>query len=181
MKYVVEPIRQKKQIRAVENYFEQTSFRNKVLFCFGINSGLRISDILSLNVSDVRGKTHVEVCEKKTGKIKKFPINNKLERLLKSYIADKADNEPLFKSIRHYRLDRSQAYRILNDACAAVGIEANIGTHSMRKTFGYHHYKQFKDVAMLQRIFNHSSPTITLRYIGIDQDEIDKSYKAFEL
>lgn len=51
----------------------------------------------------------------------------------------------------------------------------------MLKTFGYHHYKQFKDIAMLQMIFNHSSPNITLRYIGIDQDEIDKSYNAFEL
>ncbi|MBO8430908.1 site-specific integrase, partial [Spirochaetes bacterium] len=57
----------------------------------------------------------------------------------------------------------------------------NIGTHSMRKSFGYHHYKQFKDVAMLQMIFNHSSPQITLRYIGINQDQIDNSYRQFEL
>lgn len=181
MKYLVEPIRDKKKIKEVEDYLEQKCFRNKVLFCLGINSGLRVSDILSLNVVDVRNRSHIELCEKKTGKIKKFPINNKLETLLSDYIRDKLDNEPLFESRNRHRLDRSQVYRVLNEACAAAGIDANIGTHTMRKTFGYHHYKQFKDVAMLQMIFNHSSPNITLRYIGIEQDEIDESYKAFEL
>jgi integrase len=94
---------------------------------------------------------------------------------------NKPDNSPLFESQKQHRLDRSQVYRVLNEACSATGVNANIGTHTMRKTFGYHHYKQFKDVAMLQMIFNHSSPNITLRYIGIDQDEIDESYNAFEL
>lgn len=181
MKYLVEPIRDKTQIKAVEDYLAQKSIRNKVLFCFGINSGLRVSDILSLNISDVKNKTHIELCEKKTGKIKKFPINKKLEKLLKDFILNKPDNKPLFESKKKHRLDRSQVYRVLNEACSAAGIDANIGTHTMRKTFGYHHYKQFKDIAMLQTIFNHSSPNITLRYIGIDQDEIDKSYNAFEL
>lgn len=181
MKHVVEPIRDKQQIKAVEDYLEQKEFRNKVLFCLGINSGLRVSDILSLNVSDVRGKTHIELYEKKTGKLKKFPINNKMEKLLNYYTDNKSDNMPLFVSKNKNRLDRSQVYRFLNEACLSAGITANIGTHTMRKTFGYHHYKQFKDIAMLQMIFNHSSPEITLRYIGIDQDEIDKSYNAFEL
>lgn len=181
MKYIVEPIRDKQKIKEVENFLENKNIRDKVLFCLGINSGLRVSDILSLNVGDVRGKSHIELCEKKTGKIKKFPINRKLENILKNFTSGKSDNEPLFLSVRSCRLDRTQVYRILNDACAALGIDANIGTHTMRKTFGYHHYKQFKDIAMLQMIFNHSSPKITLRYIGIEQDEIDKSYKAFEL
>ena len=181
MKHLVEPIRDKTKIRFVEEYLSQKGLRNRVLFCLGINSGLRVSDILSLNVGDVRNKTHIELCEKKTGKIKKFPINSKLENLLKVYISGKSDNTPLFESQKQNRLDRSQVYRFLNEACAAAGVDVNVGTHTMRKTFGYHHYKQFKDVAMLQMIFNHSSPSITLRYIGIEQDEIDESYKAFEL
>ena len=79
------------------------------------------------------------------------------------------------------RLDRSQVYRFINRACKNLGIEANVGTHTMRKTFGYHHYKQYKDVVILQKIFNHSSQSITLRYIGIEQDDIDMSYQNFEL
>lgn len=60
-------------------------------------------------------------------------------------------------------------------------MEEKIGTHTLRKTFGYHHYEKFKDVVMLQKIFNHSSTEITLRYIGIEQDEIDESYVNFVL
>ena len=134
-----------------------------------------------MNVSDVRNKTHIEIKEQKTNKFKKFPINDKLKNLIQEFIKNKEDDEPLFLSQKQKRLDRSQAYRMLNEACEAVGITANIGTHSMRKSFGYHHYKQFKDVAMLQMIFNHSNPQITLRYIGIEQDEIDNSYKQFVL
>ena len=51
----------------------------------------------------------------------------------------------------------------------------------MRKTFGYHQYKNKKDVAMLMTLFNHASPDITLRYIGIQQDQQDKSMDDFYL
>ena len=99
------------------------------------------------------------------------------------FISKRKDDEPLFLSkIVKQRLDRSQVYRMLNEACKAVGVrEKHIGTYTMRKTFGYHHYKQFKDVALIQQIFNHSSPKITLRYLGINQDEINQSYQRFEL
>ena len=78
-----------------------------------------------------------------------------------------------------HRLDRVTAYYIIHDACRSAGIKDRIGTHSMRKTFGYHHYKKYKNIAILQKIFNHSSPQITIRYIGIEQDEIDDSYRNF--
>ena len=72
------------------------------------------------------------------------------------------------------------AYKILRDAAAHVGLE-NIGTHTLRKTFGYHFYKQYKNVALLQKIFNHSDPQVTLRYIGIDQDEMDYAMRNFKI
>ena len=181
MRQTVEPIRSKQQIKQVEEYLAKKSKRNRFLFVLGTNSGLRVSDILNLNVSDVRNKTHIDIKKQKTNKFKKFPINDKLKKLIQEFIKNKEDDEPLFLSQKQKRLDRSQAYRMLNEACKAVGITVNIGTHSMRKSFGYHHYKQFKDVAMLQMIFNHSNPKITLRYIGIEQDEIDNSYKQFVL
>lgn len=77
-------------------------------------------------------------------------------------------------------ISTTQSYRIIVSAGERIGIE-NIGTHTMRKTFGYHHYQQYKDIALLQEIFNHSSPSITLRYIGINQDNIDLGYKNFSL
>ena len=78
-------------------------------------------------------KRILNFCEKKTGKVKKFPINQKLENLLRGYIVGKSDSRPLFESQKQNRLDRSQVYRLLNEACAASGVDANVGTHTMRE------------------------------------------------
>ena len=177
----VEPIRSRKDVTAIEEYLKLHNKRNRLIFVFGINTGLRVSDILALDVDDVLNKTHIEIREKKTGKYKRFPINKKLKKVLDEYLITKEIGEPLFIGKKNKRLHRSQVYRFLNEACTALNIKENIGTHTMRKTFGYHHYKQFNDVALLQNIFSHSSPSITLKYIAISQEEIDSSYNSFEL
>ena len=177
----VEPIRKISQIRKIEKLLNLQSKRNLILFTIGINCGLRISDILSLNVGDVTNKNFIEIKEKKTGKFKKFPINSKLKPMLDDFVKNRKNNEPLFLSIFNNRLERIGAYYIITDVCKKAGLEEKIGTHTMRKTFGYHHYKKFKDIAMLQKIFNHSTPQITLRYIGIEQEEIYQSYSNFIL
>ena len=187
MKNLVEPIKSKKALNAVEEYLKNKSKRNRLIFVFGINTGLRVSDILGLNMRDVEDKTFVEIKEKKTGKYKRFPLNNKLQVLIKDYLKDRNNvytfdsEEPLFVGKKHKRLHRSQVYRFLNKACEALKINVNVGTHTMRKSFVYHFYKQYNDIALLQKILNHSSPAITLRYIGITQEEIDLSYNNFEL
>ena len=177
----VEPIRNKSDIKKAEQVLAKQSKRNLLLFVLGTNCGLRISDLLSLNVGNVRNKTHIQIIEKKTGKFKKFPINARLQPMIEDFIKGRRNNEPLFLSHWKHRLDRVTAYYLIRDACKKAGLQERIGTHSMRKTFGYHHYKQFKDVVILQKIFNHSSPQITLRYIGIEQDQIDYSYSNFIL
>lgn len=177
----VEPIRSKKDIEKVEKLLAKQSKRDLLLFNIGTNCGLRISDILRLNVGDVRNKAYIQIVEKKTGKFKKFPINAKLKPLIDEFVQGRRDKEPLFLSHWKHRLDRSTAYYMIKDACKRAGLEEKIGTHSLRKTFGYHHYKQFKDIVILQKIFNHSSPQITMRYIGIEQDQIDDSYNNFVL
>lgn len=187
MKNLVEPIKDKKDVEAVEKFLEKHSLRNQLIWVFGCNTGLRISDILGLNVEDVRNKQYVEIIEKKTKKYKRFPLNDKLKNLIKKYLVERdktysiTGDEPLFVGKKHKRLDRSQVYRFINDACAKIGLKGNYGCHSMRKVHGYHHYKKFHDVALLQKVFNHSSPSITMRYIGIAQEELDESYKNFEL
>lgn len=177
----VEPIRRRRDIKRIEKYLKKTSERDFMLFIFGINSGLRISDILKLNVEDVRDKQYIEICEKKTGKFKKFPLNDKLKHLIKIYTKGKSSEEPLFKTFFGNRMDRIEAWRRIKNHCKYLKLNINVGTHTLRKTFGYHHYKKFKDVAMLQKIFNHSNPAITLSYIGIAQEEIDNNYINFVL
>ena len=177
----VEPIRELKNVRKIERLLARHSERDLLLFTLGINCGLRISDILTLDVSDVKNKNYIQVVEKKTGKFKKFPINSKLKPMFEKFTKNRLDEEPLFLSKFGNRMERTAAYRIINLACKKIGIEGLIGTHTLRKTFGYHHYQKFKDVVILQKIFNHSSPFITLRYIGIEQDEIFQSYENFIL
>ena len=178
----VEPIRDKKKIELVKVILKESGYRNYLLFLLGINSGLRISDILKLKVRDVRNRRYIEVKEQKTGKYKKFLITDSYKLFLQEYIMNKKDNEWLFISQRGGKpITRVQAYRIISKACEKAGIEARIGTHTLRKTFGYHFYKEKKDIALLQNIMNHSSPSVTLRYIGINQDIIDKNLKSFGL
>ena len=178
---IVEPIRNLNDIKRIEQLLEKQRFRDLILFTTGTNSGLRISDILNLDVSDVKNKDYINIIEKKTGKNKRFPINPKLKKMYAKFTEKREINEPLFLSVFGHRMERTQCYRIINNVCKQAGIDYKVGTHTLRKTFGYHHYQKFKDVAILQKIFNHSSPQITMRYIGIDQDKIDECYKKFIL
>lgn len=180
-KHIAEPIKNKKDIKAIEQYLKKHNERDYVIWVLGLNSGLRVSDIVGLNVSDIVDKTHISIIEKKTQKRKTFFINNKLKKVLNSYTKDRKLEEPLFMGKQGKRLDRKQVYRFLVDACNKIGIKSKVSTHTMRRTFGYHHYQQYKDTVILQKIFNHSSSRITLMYIGVEQDEIDWSYKNFEL
>ena len=182
---LVEPIRNKKDIKKIIDYLNKNHYTTSVIFQTGLYSGLRVSDILGLNIKDVENKDNIIVREKKTGKYKKFPIKDNLKIILNQYLEVRKKewcsdrDEPLFIGKKRCRYHRSQVYRFINEACDYLGIEGDFGTHTIRKTFGYHHYKQFQDVVLLQKIFNHSSPAITLRYIGITQETIDDSYNAF--
>lgn len=177
----VQPIRDKGKIEEVKDVLKRNSMRDWFLFTMGINTGLRISDLLQLKVKDVRNKSHLTINEKKTKKNKRFIINGSLRNSIDEYTKRMDDEEYLFPSQKTGKpIQRVQAYKILNKVAEEVGL-VEIGTHTLRKTFGYHYYKQTKDVAMLQEIFNHSAPSVTKRYIGITQEEIDKSLEDFSL
>lgn len=112
--------------------------------------------------------------------MKRFKINTGLKNELDKYIMDMDDNEYLFVSQKgkNKPISRVQAYRILNDTVTKVGL-GEVGTHTLRKTFGYHFYNKYKDEALLQELFNHSSSYVTLRYIGINQDIMDEAIDDF--
>lgn len=181
---LVEPIRDKNKIEEIKAVLSKSGTRDLLLFVFGINSGLRISDILPLKKSDVVTGT-VTIKEKKTGKTKQFPLNSAIQEILKPYIETLSDDDFLFKSRQANGkcpyMTRQQAYNIINKAAKAVGINGKIGTHTLRKTFGYWFYQQSHDVALLQDILNHAAPSITLRYIGINQDIKNQAYLNFAL
>jgi len=172
----VQPIRDKKQIDNMKRYLKEKNERDYVLFVLGINSGLRISDLLPLTVEDVKEKERITVREKKTGKTKDFPLSINCKKALAEYLKDK-ETGYLFASRKGSKpISRQQAYDILNTAARAVGINDKIGTHTLRKTFGYWAYKQGISLEIIQKLLNHSAPSVTLRYLGITQDELDSVY-----
>lgn len=179
---MVQPIRDIKDIENVKRVLKKSGQRDYMLFLTGINTGLRISDILKLKVSDVKGKSHISIKEKKTGKNKRLLLNAPFKVELDEYIADMQDDEPLFKSQKgdNKPIGVVRAWGILKDAAEKCGLD-EIGTHTLRKTFRYHFYQQYKDVALLQDIFNHSSESITLIYIGINADIVDDAMRNFSL
>lgn len=177
----VQPIRDAEKLSEIKQYLKETNERNYILFVLGINTGLRISDILKLKVKDLKS-THVSIREKKTGKQKRIQITPGLKRELKWYLEGRNDEEYLIKSRngKNKPLGRNMAYKILRKIAKQFGLE-EIGTHTLRKTFGYHFYQQTKNIALLMEIFNHSSETITLRYIGINQDTMDRALARFKI
>lgn len=184
----VQPIRDLKQIETIKKLLKQQNLRDYCLFVLGINSGLRISDLLKLIVTDViangKIKDRIRLREKKTNKFKDFPLSDKAKQAIKEYLKTRkySDNEPLFLSLKNKGfLLRGQAYKIINNVAKSVGIKEKIGTHTLRKTFGYHAYNNGYDITLIQKLFNHSSPSVTLRYIGITQDELDDVYLSLDL
>ncbi|MFB7304054.1 site-specific integrase [Heyndrickxia sporothermodurans] len=178
----VQPLRTQEEIEEMKWALRRFgSERDRFLFVFGINTGLRVSDIVPLKVSDVRGQQHVIKREQKTGKVKRFYLNKALRAEIDAYTNGMADDDYLFPSRKgNAHITPTQAYRVLVKAADMLE-RKDIGTHTMRKTFGYHHYKRNKDVAALQTLFNHSAPSITLRYIGITDDEIEATLEDFSL
>ncbi len=187
----VEPIREIKVIRNIRSILKSQSVRNELLFILGINVGLRISDILKLKISDIlksnkAPKDHVVITEKKTGKTKKFYLGDIVKKVIESYIKENPSVDMdsfVFVSRKgsNSPITRQQAYRILNGAAEALGlverddlgtiVTGEIGTHTLRKTFGYHAFQNGTSLELLMDIFNHSSKSQTLRYIGITEEQ----------
>ncbi|YCI79510.1 tyrosine-type recombinase/integrase [Bacillus sp. R1-10] len=155
------------------------SERDYILFLLGINTGLRVTDLLSLKIKDIEGKMEVIIKEGKTKRPRMIQLNTICNELA-AYIAT-IDGEWLFPSRKGDKpISKVQAYRQLNKAADMVDIEG-VGTHTMRKTFGYWHYKRSKNLAELQMILNHSHPVITLKYIGVADEGTEGSLYDFTL
>lgn len=177
----VEPIRSLSKIKEIENYLRsEESPRNYLLFVLGINFALRISDLLSLKVKDARKedsavRQSLYLRESKTGKEKKIVINEAARMALEYYfsVVDAKQEDWLFPSESFdCAINRAWAWKLIQRWVRKVGLEGHYGSHSLRKSFGYHARLQGVSIELLQHKFNHSSPEVARRYIGITEDEI---------
>lgn len=175
----VQPIRDPEVLQDIKDHLESTNYRNYIMFLVGIYTGLRISDILRLRIRDVSG-SHISIREKKTGKQKRIFISSELKKKLAPYLEGKPANEYLIKSREGINrpITREMAYKIIRTIGDEFGL-SELGCHTLRKTFGYIFYTETtdKDIGLLMDYFNHASPKITLRYIGLEQDTMDMALK----
>lgn len=173
----VDPIKDNKLLRKIINDLKESgNERNLILILFGLYTGLRISDILNLKVKDVKGKRTIRIRERKTGRYKSIEIHKELKKELDKYCLNKRLNEYLIKSRQgeNRPISRVQAYRIMKDIQYKYKINENIGCHSLRKTLGYNLNKE-NDISLVQKALNHKSTSNTLRYIGVEEEEINKA------
>ena len=188
----VEPIKNIKDIKRIKQYLlGKQSKRDYLMFVLGINVGLRIGDLLSLKIDDVRDmdkekiKRAVHIREQKTGKYREFELNQAARDAIYFYLGTLADfrgDDWLFPSRKGTGpLTTRAAHKIIKTTLRDLGIKGNYGTHSLRKTFGYHRYVNNVKLETLQRVFNHSSPATTLRYIGITKETIIDAYNSVNL
>lgn len=185
---------------APDAHHRQIAARNKLLFVVGINVGLRASDLATLKWSffldstadgKYRFKDFYVLQPKKTRKTKKFVklfFNNTVKKAIVEYLNEyPTDNldEYLFASREGGAISTKTLYRAVKNTAKEVGIKQNIGSHSLRKSWAFHVWRNAKDkdraLVMLMRCFNHSSTAVTMRYIGIMDDEIKDVYESVEL
>ncbi|MBT2758438.1 tyrosine-type recombinase/integrase [Mesobacillus foraminis] len=177
MEYV-DPIKDIDKIMEMKKLLRKQSQRDLLLFVLGINTGIRVSDLLSLKVEDVWDgidfKEFLYINDTKHDEVKAFYLNKSVRTELNNYFlqTDFKGCDYLFKSKKNDQpITRQQAYRIIHNAAMEVGVTGKIGTHTLRKTFGYHAYRKGIAISILKSIYNHTTPTETLRYLGIDRND----------
>ncbi|EAD7632798.1 site-specific integrase [Listeria monocytogenes] len=198
----VQPIKDLKKIALMKDVLSRGDFgeRNVLLFSIGINTAYRISDLLRLKLSDVleiyrqkvRVKSRLKMNETKTKKNNSVILTKKLQKDIWDFVSKEHKEAMLQQDLDYYLfvsrkknggerpLSRQQGWYIISEAGKKAGLD-HLGTHSMRKTFGYHLYKNGVGLELIQVLLNHSSPKITLRYIGIEQEDKDQAVSSLGL
>ncbi len=192
----VEPIRSTKKIAQIKNLLKgQGRYRDLLLFTVGINTALRVSDLLRLRIGDfVDGEGTIRkrfwIREAKRNKRNDVIINDSITQALTAYRAaypDVETNPKHFVSFntrtKDYRhpIDRKQVWKIITTLCHEVGLHGNYGTHTLRKTWGYHARQHGVDLALIMHKLNHNSLAYTKRYLGITNEELEAVSRRLNL
>lgn len=188
-----QPIRSTDELEAFRGFYldKEPNLRNYAMICIGVNTALRISDLLALKWGEVYDfdkqcfKKHIIMYEKKTGKESRIALNGSIKSGLGKYMESldyvKKGDYIFTGRYEGTHLSRSQAFRIIKHAAYVLNMERGISCHSMRKTFGYCAWKCGTQPALLMDIYNHSSYEITKRYLGIKQDDRDSVFLKVNL
>lgn len=192
----VEPIRDLKDIRLIKKLLADRP-RDLALFVIGINTSLRASDLVRLTVGQLQGKRpmdEIELKEKKTGKARRITLNRACieviegqVKALQSWAAVNGshplsvlpiDSQPFFVSKRGGgALTVSSVHRLVKGWCREINLKGNYGSHTLRKTWGYHQRVTYgQALPVLCEVLGHSTQRQTLTYLCIQAEEIRSVY-----
>jgi integrase len=177
----VDPIKKRKDIDSIKKLLGDDP-RNSALFTIGINTNLRASDLLRIKVGQVRDLKpgdEIELKERKTGKPRRITLNKSCVQAIQRLLASRpyADEDLLFTGQRG-PLTVPSVHRLVKSWCKSINLRGNHGSHSLRKTWGYHQRVTFGvDIPRLMVCFNHSTQRQTLDYLCIQPEEIKNVYE----
>jgi len=176
----VEPIRRLADIKSIKKIITDNP-RNHLLFVLGINNGLRAGDLLKLKIRDVtklKPGQSIVIRESKTGKNNILMINKTVYKALRIFLGNTwpGDGEYLFASRKTKKPLTIQSVNALVKKWAReINLSGNYGAHTLRKTFGYIQRTEFGvGFEVLAKRFNHTSPAVTMRYLGLTSDEVNE-------
>ncbi len=176
----VEPIRDLKDIDTIKKLLYNNPLHS-CLFTVGINTNLRASDLCRITVRQVRGlepMESIEFKEKKTGKIKRVTLNNECIRAIERLLASREyrDSDPLFLGQRG-PIKPTTVHKYVKAWCKSINLKGNYGSHTLRKTWGYHQRVTFgSGIPELMVAFNHSTQRQTLDYLCVQPEEVRSLY-----
>jgi len=174
----VEPIRRIEDIKSISKLLFDSP-RNHLLFTMGINNGLRVGDLLKLKVKAVQnlkvGDT-LNIKESKTGKDNILVVNKAVHKSLKTYLekVQPGNSDYLFASRKGNKAITIQAVNnMIKKWTRSINLEGNHGAHTLRKTWGHMQRTRYGvGFEIICKRFNHSSPAVTMRYLGIEDKEV---------
>ena len=176
------PIKDLETIKKIKRYYTKNKiYREYLLFLLSLNTGLRITDILSLKVKHVKDKKELVYKDPSTKIVKKFPLNRQIREIAEKVVGSRKDNDWLFISVTGKKLERTLIYRKFKAVCKELGLSKKYSVASLRKSFGWHYYEQYNDLSYLAYIFDQNSIHDTINYLGIKEDLNKRFQKEFKL
>jgi integrase len=177
----VEPIRSLEDIEKTKKLLEGKPLYYAA-FIVGINTNLRASDLLSIKVSqviDLEPMGEITLTEKKTGKHRRINLNASCVSAIKYLLGFKRTrNDKYLFTGQRGRITVECLNQVIKKVCKEAGLVGNYGSHTLRKTWGYHQRVTFgAQLPELMEAFNHSSQRQTLAYLGIQPEEIKRLYE----
>jgi len=192
----VQAIRDPKKITQIKNLLRgERRFRDLLFFTVGINAALRVSDLLQLQVHHflddaAQLRLRSELKESKGGKRQELIINESIAGALTEYraaypLVETDPNHFLFFSTRSHDyskpISREQGWHIISKVCQAVGLKGHYGTHTLRKTWGYHARMNGVELSLIMHKLNHNDLAYTQRYLGITDEELEVVIRRLNL